>query len=178
MLDHCLILRKNGVLLWRSSWATMKGNPVDALIRTVLMEERGGVDVYQDDANTVKWTLDNDLDLLFIVIYQRGLVLQYVEELLVACKQHFPSVLRKLPLDEWDGAFPCDEFTSTFGRLQKEAERRAVEERLRSKKPREFLKTDKFQNTRQGQKEQCMVDKPKEAEKPEKAERAEKAVEA
>ena len=165
MLDHCLILRKNGVVLWRGSWAPMKGNPVDALIRTVLMEERGGVDVYQDDANTVKWTLDNDLDLLFVVIYQRGLVLQYVEELLVACKQQFPSVLRKLPQDEWDGAYPCDEFTATFARLQKEAEKRAVEERLKAKKPREFAKTEKFQNTRQGQKEQCMVDKPKEAEK-------------
>ena len=170
MLDHCLILRKNGVVLWRGSWATMKGNPVDALIRTVLMEERGGVDVYNDDANTVKWTLDNDLDLLFVVVYQRGLVLQYVDELLVACKQQFPSVLRKLHQDEWDGAYPCDEFTATFARLQKEAEKRAVEERLKAKKPREFAKTEKFQNTRQGQKEQCMVDKPREAEKAAEAE--------
>ena len=40
MLDHCLVLRKNGVLLWRQSWAPMKGNPVDSLIRTVLMEVR------------------------------------------------------------------------------------------------------------------------------------------
>ena len=40
MLDHCLVLRKNGVLLWRQSWAPMKGNPVDTLIRTVLMEVR------------------------------------------------------------------------------------------------------------------------------------------
>ena len=31
-------LRKNGVLLWRQSWAPMKGNPVDDLIRTMLME--------------------------------------------------------------------------------------------------------------------------------------------
>ena len=38
MLDHCLVLRKNGVLLWRQSWAPMKGNPVDDLIRTMLME--------------------------------------------------------------------------------------------------------------------------------------------
>ena len=40
MLDHCLVLRKNGALLWRQSWAPMKGNPVDTLIRTVLMEVR------------------------------------------------------------------------------------------------------------------------------------------
>ena len=37
MLDHCLVLRKNGVLLWRQSWAPMKGNPLDDLIRTMLM---------------------------------------------------------------------------------------------------------------------------------------------
>ena len=40
MLDHCLALRKNGVLLWRQSWAPLKGNPVDNLIWTVLMEVR------------------------------------------------------------------------------------------------------------------------------------------
>ena len=59
MLDHVVIMRKSGAVLWKGSWATMKGDPINGLIRTVLMEERGGVDVYQDDDNTVKWIMDN-----------------------------------------------------------------------------------------------------------------------
>jgi len=157
MLDHCLALRKNGVLLWRQSWAPMKGNPVDSLIRTVLMEERGGVDIYQDDASTVKWSIDNELDIIIVAIYQRGLVLQYIDELLTVCKQQFITMLRQLPRDEWDGAWPCNKFTATFSKLQQDVEKRAVEAKLQQKKPRSFADSKKFQNTRQGQKEQCLA---------------------
>ena len=210
MLDHCLVLRKNGVLLWRQSWAPMKGNPVDTLIRTVLMEvrrctacagiawlvhvqcqaglhecssrtsarilslslararararsvffgsgvlspacqERGGVDIYQDDASTVKWSMDNELDIIIVAIYQRGLVLQYVDELLTVCKQQFATMLRQLPPEQWDGVWPCNKFTATFSKLQQDVEKRAIETKLQQKKPRSFSDSKKFQNTRQG----------------------------
>jgi len=157
MLDHCLVLRKNGVLLWRQSWAPMKGNPVDSLIRTVLMEERGGVDIYQDDASTVKWSIDNELDIIIVAIYQRGLVLQYIDELLTVCKQQFVTMLRQLPQEQWDGVWPCNKFTATFSKLQQDVEKRAIETKLQQKKPRSFSDSKKFQNTRQGQKEQCLA---------------------
>jgi hypothetical protein len=211
MLDHCLVLRKNGVLLWRQSWAPMKGNPVDTLIRTVLMEvrrctacagiawlvlcsvrpvctnaalslarararalslslsrararsvffgsgvlspacqERGGIDIYQDDASTVKWSMDNELDIIIVAIYQRGLVLQYVDELLTVCKQQFATMLRQLPPEQWDGVWPCNKFTATFSKLQQDVEKRAIETKLQQKKPRSFSDSKKFQNTRQG----------------------------
>ena len=115
-----------------------------------LCQERGGVDTYQDDANTVKWSLDNELDIIIVAIYQRGLVLQYVDELLAVCKQQFTAMLRQLPREEWDGAWPCNKFTATFGKLQQDVEKRAVEARLQQKKPRSFSDSKKFQNTRQG----------------------------
>ncbi len=120
---------------------------VAALLR---WQERGGEDVYQDDANTVKWTMDNELDLIVIAIYQRGLVLAYVDELLTACKQQFAQYLSKVPEAEWDGVFPCDDFTGTFRKLQQDVEKRAVEAKLAAKKPRSFTESKKFQNTRQG----------------------------
>lgn len=115
-----------------------------------LCQERGGVDIYQDDASTVKWSIDNELDIIIVAIYQRGLVLQYIDELLTVCKQQFITMLRQLPRDEWDGAWPCNKFTATFSKLQQDVEKRAVEAKLQQKKPRSFADSKKFQNTRQG----------------------------
>ena len=46
------------------------------------LQQNETVDIYQDDASTVKWSMDNELDIIIVAIYQRGLVLQYVDELL------------------------------------------------------------------------------------------------
>merc|ERR1719272_1009244 len=66
-------------------------------------------------------------------------------------------MLRQLPREQGDGAWPCNKFTATFGKLQQDVEKRAVEARLQQKKPRSFSDSKKFQNTRQGQKEQCLA---------------------
>ena len=44
MLDAVQIFTKGGMILfsWSLGLATLKGNPVDALIRTCLLEERSG----------------------------------------------------------------------------------------------------------------------------------------
>ena len=44
MLDAVQIFTKGGLVLfsWSLGMTTLKGNPVDALIRTQLLEERGG----------------------------------------------------------------------------------------------------------------------------------------
>jgi hypothetical protein len=113
-------------------------------------QERGGVDIYQDDASTVKWSIDNELDIIIVAIYQRGLVLQYIDELLTVCKQQFVTMLRQLPQEQWDGVWPCNKFTATFSKLQQDVEKRAIETKLQQKKPRSFSDSKKFQNTRQG----------------------------
>ena len=42
MLDLVLVLSKSGVVLWQQQFGPVKGNPVDALVRTVLLEEAQG----------------------------------------------------------------------------------------------------------------------------------------
>ena len=85
-----------------------------------------------------------------MAIYQRGLVLQYIDELLTVCKQQFVTMLRQLPQEQWDGVWPCNKFTATFSKLQQDVEKRAIETKLQQKKPRSFSDSKKFQNTRQG----------------------------
>ena len=40
MLDAVLVFKKSGVVLWRQVWETLKGNPVDNVIHSVLLEDR------------------------------------------------------------------------------------------------------------------------------------------
>ena len=52
MLEAINIFTKGGMILfsWSLSFASLKGNPVEALIRTCLLEERSGEEA--DDAHT------------------------------------------------------------------------------------------------------------------------------
>ena len=156
MLDLVLVLSKSGVVLWQQQFGPVKGNPVDALVRTVLLEERTGLTEFEDDANTVKWTLDNEMHVVVIAVYQRALRLPYVDELLRKCREAFCALLKGIPEAERDNAYPCARFGATYAELQAAAEQSAVQERLQQKKPRTFAESKKYANTRQGQKESAL----------------------
>ena len=54
---------------------------MNALIHSVLLEERvGAVTEYKDTTHAAKWLVDNERDLVVVVIYQKTLMLGYVEE--------------------------------------------------------------------------------------------------
>ncbi|KAI0736938.1 P-loop containing nucleoside triphosphate hydrolase protein [Fomitopsis betulina] len=96
MLDLCSISHKGGLVLWSRSFtpaasqtAASSASPVNSLIREALIEGRTAEDKYEKDGYSVKWTFVNDLELIFVVAYQRILQLSYVEELLAALKTLF-----------------------------------------------------------------------------------------
>ncbi|KAI0079993.1 signal recognition particle binding protein [Panus rudis PR-1116 ss-1] len=96
MLDHCSISHKGGIVLWSRSFtpaaaqtAASSTSPVNSLIREALIEGRTAEDKYEKDGYAVKWTFVNDLELIFVVAYQRILQLTYVEELLATMKALF-----------------------------------------------------------------------------------------
>ncbi|TFK88673.1 signal recognition particle binding protein [Polyporus arcularius HHB13444] len=96
MLDHCSISHKGGVVLWSRSFtpaashtAASSTSPVNSLVRESLIEGRSSDGKYEKDGYAVKWTFVNDLELIFVVAYQRILQLTYVDELLLALKTLF-----------------------------------------------------------------------------------------
>ncbi|KAF9239660.1 SRP54-type protein [Melanogaster broomeanus] len=96
MLDHCSISHKGGVVLWSRSFTpeasqvtASSASPVNSLIREALIEGRTAEEKYEKDGYAVKWTFMNDLELIFVVAYQRILQLTYVEDLLTAMKALF-----------------------------------------------------------------------------------------
>ncbi|KAH7912251.1 SRP54-type protein [Hygrophoropsis aurantiaca] len=96
MLDHCSISHKGGVVLWSRSFtpeashiASSSASPVNSLIREALIEGRTAEEKYEKDGYAVKWTFMNDLELIFVVAYQRILQLTYVDDLLAALRNLF-----------------------------------------------------------------------------------------
>jgi len=69
--------------------ASPSSSPVNSLIRDVLIESRNAEDKFEKDGYAIRWTLVNELELIFVVAYQRILQLTYVEDLLSAIKALF-----------------------------------------------------------------------------------------
>ncbi|KAJ6488614.1 signal recognition particle binding protein [Mycena vitilis] len=101
MLDHCSISHKGGIVLWSRSFtpdasqlASSSASPVNSLIREALIEGRTTDEKYEKDGYAVKWSFVNDLELIFVVAYQRILQLTYVDDLLAALKTLFVKMFQ------------------------------------------------------------------------------------
>ncbi|KAL8094680.1 hypothetical protein AgCh_036271 [Apium graveolens] len=77
MLEQLLIFTRGGLILWTCNELgnALKGSPIDTLIRSCLLEERSGAASYNYDAPgaayTLKWTFHNELNLVFVAVYQK-----------------------------------------------------------------------------------------------------------
>ena len=93
MIDAICAFTRGGVLLWMYQYIKVKGNPVDELIKRVLLEERTAQSTFKVDQYTMKWLLVNKLDLVFVVIYQGILPMEYLDKLLEDTKSAFVKQL-------------------------------------------------------------------------------------
>ncbi|TPX64010.1 hypothetical protein SpCBS45565_g06211 [Spizellomyces sp. 'palustris'] len=152
MLDAVTVLTKGGLVLWSKAYTDIRGpqNPIDSLIRDVLIEEKASSDGYVKDNWRVKWTFANELGLIFVIVYQKILQLAYIDELLEAFKRLFckdyaskiatPDILRSY-----------DDFEQKFDTLLAALETDELKAK-RSKGPRKFEDTKGYQNTLAGSK--------------------------
>jgi signal recognition particle receptor subunit alpha len=91
MIENVTILTKGGLVLWENKAYVLSGNPIDSLIKSVLLEDRLAEKSFTIDKYTLKWTMENEFGLIFIVVYQKLIQLLYVEELLEILKQKFTA---------------------------------------------------------------------------------------
>nr|CAD7586983.1 unnamed protein product [Timema genevievae] len=83
MLDLFSIFSKGGIVLWCFQSTSQIFTPsVNALIRSVILQERTGNNSYDHDALTLQYKLDNEFELVFVVAYQRILQLSHVDKFL------------------------------------------------------------------------------------------------
>ncbi|RUP45698.1 SRP54-type protein [Jimgerdemannia flammicorona] len=151
MLDLFAILTKGGIVLWDRSFAPISGNPLNALVKDVLIEERAGTASYAKDSYAFKWTFANEVDLVFVAAYQKNLYLTHVEELLETAKHLFidtyaTEIRDAEALHEFSPKFD-DKFDRLLDRLEEKGQQ-VGEDRKRA--PRPFEQTKKFQVTLEG----------------------------
>ncbi|XP_050442436.1 signal recognition particle receptor subunit alpha homolog [Adelges cooleyi] len=87
MLDLFTIFSKGGIVLWcfqsTSHISQLFVPSVNSLIKTVILQERtGSNNNYTQDSLSLKYRLDNEFDLVFVIAFQKILQLSYVDKFL------------------------------------------------------------------------------------------------
>lgn len=124
MIDQFCIFELGGTVLWSRNFVEVKGDPISVLIRSVLLEDRLSVPELTIQNYTLRWTLDNQRGLIFVVIFQRQLPPPYATDLLQLVRDHFSRV--EIPdANALDPSADFDHFSPTFDHLLDKAERRA-----------------------------------------------------
>ncbi|KAM3874954.1 signal recognition particle receptor subunit alpha [Diretmus argenteus] len=83
MLDFFTIFSKGGIVLWCFQGTGVTESftgPVNALIRSVILQERSGNNSFTHEALSLKYKLDNEFELVFVVGFQKILTLTYVDK--------------------------------------------------------------------------------------------------
>lgn len=92
MLDFFAIFSKGGIVLWCFQGAGVTESftgPVNALIRSVILQERSGNNSFTHNALSLKYKLDNEFELVFVVGFQKILTLTYVDKFMDDVQLHF-----------------------------------------------------------------------------------------
>uniref|UniRef100_A0A0A1X7P9 Signal recognition particle receptor subunit alpha homolog n=1 Tax=Zeugodacus cucurbitae TaxID=28588 RepID=A0A0A1X7P9_ZEUCU len=126
MLDYVVVFTKGGIILWdfNSSEITYSAC-INNLIRSVILEDRNTESKYFEEDNlAVQYRLDNELELVFAVVFQKVIKLNYLDaflgELQQEFKRKFADVLaseRRLPT-EYDFN---EEFRNTLTTVEESA---------------------------------------------------------
>ncbi|XP_048418269.1 signal recognition particle receptor subunit alpha isoform X2 [Stegostoma tigrinum] len=148
MLDFFTILSKGGIVLWCFQGVSSPfSGTVNALIRSVILQERGGNNSFTHEALTLKYKLDNEFELLFVVGYQKILTLTYIDKFIDDIHMQFRDKYRNQLQQQGvmgllNGSF---DFLDDFRGLL-----RAAEERTKGKAPsvmKTFEQSDKSKKT-------------------------------
>ncbi|XP_060702683.1 signal recognition particle receptor subunit alpha isoform X1 [Hemiscyllium ocellatum] len=148
MLDFFTILSKGGIVLWCFQGVSSPfSGTVNALIRSVILQERGGNNSFTHEALTLKYKLDNEFELLFVVGYQKILTLTYIDKFIDDIHMQFRDKYRNQLQQQGvmgllNGSF---DFSDDFRGLL-----RAAEERTKGKAPsvmKTFEQSDKSKKT-------------------------------
>ncbi|ORX86295.1 SRP54-domain-containing protein [Anaeromyces robustus] len=144
MIDLFTILTKGGIVLWSKSFTKVSNNPIDSLIKDVLINERGDSNSYIKNEYELKWKFSNETNLIFVVVYQKIIQLTYADELLSATQKAFmkkypEEVQNPLDFDEFEFD---DEFTNLLTKIEMKDNENKVQ--------RSFKDTEAYLSTREG----------------------------
>jgi len=125
MLDFFSIFSKGGIVLWCFQGTNQLFTPaVNSLIKSVILQERTGNNSFSYDSLTLKYKLDNEFELIFVVAYQNILQLSYVDKLLTDIQLEFRDRYKTSLLNLQQSCFKmnCADFEPVFRQRLRERE--------------------------------------------------------
>jgi len=150
MLDLFSIFSKGGILLWCFKGAGLLPKEWEAftptineLIRSVLLQERAvKKSSWECGQLAVKYKMDNEFELVFVLAYQKMLPLLYLDKLLDEIQLRFRDMF-EANLKGQNFLADYSEFSSVFTSVQRKVEEEAKLEKLTHNKPRSFGESEK-----------------------------------
>ncbi|KAJ8719439.1 hypothetical protein PYW08_011614 [Mythimna loreyi] len=146
MLDLFSIFSKGGIVLWCfQSTSEIFSPSVNALIRSVILQERSGNNTFNHNALSLQYKLDNEFELVFVVAYQRILQLSYVDKFLNDVHLEFRD---KYKNELQGGRHIMDfDFKMTFDKVLRDCEKWAKSQAKIPKTMRSFEDSQKSKKT-------------------------------
>ncbi|KAI9146135.1 Longin-like domain-containing protein [Paraphysoderma sedebokerense] len=144
MLDYFCIASKGGLILWSKTFSSVPSSLVNSLISDCLIPAKSSDDGYTKDSYRCKWILANEVDLVFVAVYQRILQLPYIDDLLEAIRNAFLTLFEPQIRDP-SVIHSYQDFDEKFEKILYAIEdRHAIQQ---SKQQKTFKETKKFQNS-------------------------------
>jgi len=156
MLDFFSIFSKGGILLWcfkdtmlsAAEWETFTPT-INELIKCVLLQERAGRANYWEKPGgqlALKYKLDNEFELVFVLGYQKMLALAYLDKLLDEIQLRFRDMFLD-SLKAGDVFRDFSGFGADFPKILKYVEKESEVEKIASQKPRSFDESKKSEKS-------------------------------
>ncbi|KAK8801309.1 hypothetical protein JH06_4148 [Blastocystis sp. subtype 4] len=124
MIDYFCIFTTTGLILWSKSFCELTGNPVNKMVKEMILAERSNEKQFTDGPYMLKWTLSNDLGLVFVVVYQRILQLMYTDDLLASVKRAFTATFEdRFPIETISEFDFDDQFTQILDAAESVSQR-------------------------------------------------------
>ncbi|XP_063441443.1 signal recognition particle receptor subunit alpha-like [Mytilus trossulus] len=160
MLDFFTIFSKGGIVLWCFQGTSQLFTPaVNSLIKTVILQERTGNNTYTHEALQLKYKLDNEFELVFVVAYQKILQLSYIDKFLTDIQMEFRNKYKDCLTDGLAcGTFNFKGSFDEILRLNEEESRAIAKSQKKMKTFDESLKSKKTVSS--------MIENKKEEKKP------------
>ncbi|VDM67574.1 unnamed protein product [Strongylus vulgaris] len=151
MIELFAIFTKGGFGLWAfQEGADRFVEAINAFIKDVLIQERAVTHFKYNDV-TIKFILDNEFELVFVVIYQSAIQLSYTDKLLTDVRQRFRDMYKNVLLNKqilYQYGYECfRHFENEFISIRDDLMRMNVKSTALPKKPRTFQESAKSQKT-------------------------------
>nr|XP_022327645.1 signal recognition particle receptor subunit alpha-like [Crassostrea virginica] len=148
MLDFFSIFSKGGIVLWYfQGTSQLFTPPINALIKSVILQERTGNNSFTHDALTLKYKLDNEFELVFVVGYQKILQLSYIDKFLTDIQLEFRNRYKDVLQNKANVLVYGFDFDDSFNKLLKVREDESRRDAQAGRKMRTFEQSDKSKKT-------------------------------